>query len=105
MQEVAFLDVLDRAKQRMGVTSDYAVCKALGFSAQKMNHWRHGRVLPDEKATQLLGSAAGMDPDYLCAMWQAQRISDPVAKQAWLRIAERLREHPIFAVFSVPVSM
>ena len=108
MENLTINALLDRVREVRNLKSDYQMSKCTGFSIQKIGNWRHGRVLPDEKACQTLAVAAGLDPDVVIAQVHALRTKDSAARAIWERIAERLQmaAHGLAAViFSVVVAM
>lgn len=91
MQNFSIAALLDKVREVQDLKSDYMLAKSLGFSQQKLSNWRHGRALPDEKATQSLATAAKMDAHVLIAQMNAERASDPEARAIWQSIAARLQ--------------
>lgn len=107
MQNLTIDALLDRVREAQGLKSDYQMAKVTGFSIQKIGNWRHGRVLPDEKACQTLAVAAGLDPYVVIAQVHALRTKDSAARAIWERIAERLQvaAHGLAAaIFSVLIA-
>lgn len=107
MQYLTVAEVLDLARERQGLKSDYALCKALNCSTQLVANWRHGRALPDEKNGQALASLAGIDPFVFIAQMNAQRSKTTEARTIWEAIAERLQmaAHGLAAaVFAVAIA-
>ena len=108
MQNLTVAEVLDRARERQGLKSDYALCKALNCSTQLVANWRHGRNLPDEKRCQMLAELAELDPFVLIAQMNAQRAKDSEARSLWEAIAERLSlaaHGSVAAVFAAAVAI
>ena len=67
MENLTFNRVIDLIKERHGLKSDYAVCKAFDLSPQNVSGWRKERSYPDEKMCGILAQAAGIDPLVLAA--------------------------------------
>lgn len=108
MQNLTIDALLDLVREAQGLKSDYQMAKATGFSIQKIGNWRHGRVLPDEKACQQLAVAAGLDPDVVIAQVHALRTKDSASRAIWERIAERLQmaaHGAAAAIFAVVFAM
>lgn len=108
MENLTIDALLNRVREAQSLKSDYQLHKALGFSAQTIGHWRHGRSLPDEKACQKLALAAGLDPDVVIAQVHALRTKDSAARAIWERIAERLQmaaHGAAAAIFAVVIAM
>lgn len=104
MQNLTVDALLNRVREAQGLKSDYQMAKATGFSIQKIGNWRHGRVMPDEKACQILAVAAHLDPDVVIAQVHALRTKDSAARAIWERIAERLQlaaSHALAVILSV----
>lgn len=65
--------LLDSAKQKLGVSSDYALSKAFGVSRQKISEYRSGRhTLSDDKAISI-AEFIGLDPTITMLEIQAER--------------------------------
>lgn len=108
MPNFAIGAVLDLARDRHGLKSDYALSKALNCSTQLIANWRHARALPDEKNCEKLADLAGLDPYVVIAQVHALRTKDSAARAIWERIAERLQmaAHGLAAaIFSVVIAM
>lgn len=90
--------VLDAAQNRLGVKSDYMLCKVTGLKATAVSSYRVGRSLPDEKACKILADAAKIDADILMIQVQAARAKDDGAAALWSRIAYRLERAAAGAV-------
>ncbi|KGH20772.1 hypothetical protein [Comamonas thiooxydans] len=94
MQNLTFNSVIEQIKERHGLKSDYAVCKAFDLSPQNVSGWRKERSYPDEKMCGILAEAAGIDPLVLAASMQAQRSKTEEARSLWAMVAERLQMVP-----------
>lgn len=104
MPNFAIGTVLDMARERHGLKSDYGLSKAYDIPLNSISHWRHGRSLPDERYCQILATAAGVDPLVLTAQVQAQRSKTTEARSMWEAIAERLQlagAHALAVILSV----
>lgn len=91
MPNFAIGTVLDLARERHGLKSDYKLSLYLGIADGSIRNFRHGRTLPDERICKLLAEAAGIDPLILAAQVQAQRSKTDDARSLWEAIAERLQ--------------
>lgn len=83
--------LLDDLKSAKEIGSDYKLSMYLGVVPGSVKNWRHGRSLPDSRATTRIANELGIDPDVLLLEIEAQRAPSEFAKDAWLRIAERLQ--------------
>lgn len=91
---VAMIDtvtLLDAAKSRAALPTDYMLSKHLGVYPSAVQNYRAGRSQPDDVIAQRLAELAGMDPDYALACLQFSRAKTDSGRAAWLRIAERLK--------------
>lgn len=93
--------VLDRIKEKHQLKSDYALAKQTGISEQVLAHWRRGRSYPDECSCVRLAQHVDLDVDVFIAACNAARSRDPVAREAWERIAQRLLSTLSAVIFSV----
>lgn len=93
--------VLDEAKKRLSIESDYALAKALGLKPQHISGYRKGGHLPDDSIALRLAEAAGMDPLQLLAQINAERAKDPKVKRFWKMIGTAAAA--ILAIFSVSI--
>lgn len=108
MPNFAIGAVLDQARDRHSLKSDYKLALFLGVTDGSIRNFRHGRSLPDERICKLLAEAAGIDPLILAAQVQAQRSKTDDARSLWEAIAERLQmagAHALAAVFAVLLAM
>lgn len=90
MRETTAADILDKARERNHLRSDYALSKLTGISEQVLSNWRNGRSLPDEKGCMKIAPLAGLDPHVLIARFNAARAHDPAIREIWHDIARKL---------------
>lgn len=63
--------LIDQAKQKLGITSDYALAKAWKVTPQRVGHWRQGvHGLSDDKACEIC-ELIGADPGPILLELQA----------------------------------
>lgn len=108
MPNFAIGSVLDLARERHGLKSDYKLSLYLGIADGSIRNFRHGRTLPDERICKLLAEAAGIDPLVLAAQVQAQRSKTDDARSLWEAIADRLQmsaAHSLAVILSVVFAM
>jgi transcriptional regulator with XRE-family HTH domain len=98
-------DFLDRAKQRAGVESDYALSKLAGLSRANISNYRNGRTQPDERAIMQLCALSGDDPEHVAACIQSMRAANDDAAYLWRRIADRLQKGVGAVVMAPAVAM
>lgn len=86
-------DFLDRAKKGAGVTSDYALAKALGHTNQaNVSGWRNEKSAPDERAILALCALSGDDPHHVAACIFSMRAANDDAAGLWRGLAARLEK-------------
>ena len=94
-------NLLDAAKARASIDSDYQLAKVIGISHQAMTHYRMDRTLPNEKVIAQLCALSGDDPGVIAAQIQAARSKTPEAKSLWLMVAARMQGAATTAILSV----
>lgn len=83
-------DLLDLAKERTGLTTDYKLAQALGWAVSQVSNYRTGRRgLGDDQACEL-ADLAKVPREYALALIAAERTTSAPARVAFLRAAERL---------------
>lgn len=96
-------DLLDAAKARHGITSDYKLAMFLGIGEANIRSYRKGRSLPDASMCARIADALGEDPLYLIAEIESQRAANDDAAHLWRRMAERLKGAAVVA-FAVVIA-
>jgi hypothetical protein len=94
-------DLLERAKAKANIESDYRLAKVIGITHGAMTHYRQGRTLPNESVIEQLCALSGDDAGVIAAQIQAERSKTPQAKNMWLMVAARLRGAAQTAILSV----
>jgi hypothetical protein len=94
-------NLLDAAKAKAQIDSDYRLAKVIGKSHQVISGYRVGKSLPDESVIDQLCALSGDDPDVIAAQIQAARSKSPEAKNLWLRVAARMQGSATTAILSV----
>lgn len=94
-------DLLDRAKVKANIDSDYRLSKVIRKTQSAISGYRHGKSLPDESVIEQLCALSGDDPDLIAAQIQAARAQTPAAKNLWLRVAARMAGGASTAILSV----
>jgi hypothetical protein len=83
-------NLLDSAKARASIESDYRLAKVIGKSHQVISGYRSGKSLPEESVIEQICSLSGDDSGVVAAQIQAARSKSPEAVNMWLMIAQRL---------------
>jgi transcriptional regulator with XRE-family HTH domain len=94
-------DLLDRAKARGNIGSDYQLAKVIGISHQGMTNYRSGKTMPDARVLEQLCALSGDDLAVFAAQAQAERERTPEGKTVWKMIAARLAGGATTAILSV----
>lgn len=85
-------NVLDRARHRQGLLSDYKLALVLGVQQSAVSNWRKGRSVPDDTLAARLADLAGLDKGFVVAGFHAMRAEPGSDSQAlWHQIVSRLR--------------
>jgi hypothetical protein len=93
--------LLDAAKAKANIESDYRLAKVIGKSHQVISNYRVGKSLPEESVIEQLCALSGDDAGVIAAQIQAERSKTPEAKNMWLMVAARLRGAAQTAILSV----
>lgn len=81
-------DLLDKAKAKNHIPSDYALAKKLGVARQRISQIRSGRQVGLRDKTALkIAHLLDVEPGYVMASIAAEHAADPEAKDAWIRTA------------------
>lgn len=98
-------NLIDAAKARANIETDYRLAKVIGISHQGMTNYRTGKSLPAESTIEQLCALSGDDPDIIAAQIQAARSKTPEAKTMWLRVAARMAGRVQTAFLSVVITI
>ena len=94
-------DLIERAKARANIDSDYRLSKVIGINQSALGNYKAGRSMPDERVLSQLCALSGDDVAVLAAEIQAERSRTDEGKSMWLMIAKRLSGTASTAVMSV----
>lgn len=83
--------LLDRIAARLGISSDYAIAKALRAPTQRIYSYRSGRTQMDDDAAVEAAILAGDDPAAVLAEIRGERAKSPATREAWQRVAKLAR--------------
>ena len=85
------IDWIERVKQHTGLSSDYAVAAALGFSRSALSKYRTDRTPTlDEDSAIKVANALGERPEAVLLDQYAERTKAPEVRAALLDAARRL---------------
>lgn len=94
-------DLLDRAKARANIDTDYRLAKIISINQSALGNYRAGRSMPDERVLEQLCALSGDDVAVFAAQIQAERARTPEGKNLWSLIAARLAGGASTAFLSV----
>ncbi len=98
-------NLLDSARAKANIESDYRLAKVIGISHQALTSYRTGKSLPSELVIEQICALSGDDPDVIAAQIQAARSKSPEAKTMWLRVAARMAGRTSTAFLSVLITI
>ena len=98
---VLIAHLLERAKARSNIESDYRLAKVLSINSSAIYNYRAGLSFPNDKILTQLCALSGDDVAVLAAEIQAERSRSEEGKSMWLMIAKRLSGTASTAVMSV----
>ncbi len=94
-------NLLDRAKAKANIESDYRLGKVIGITHGATTNYRTGKTMPNDKILAQLCALSGDDVAVVAAQVQAERAQSPEGKTMWLMIAKRLSGSASTAILSV----
>jgi transcriptional regulator with XRE-family HTH domain len=78
---------IEEAKEKLGVSSDYAIAKKLGISRQAFSQYKHGERIIDDYTAAKLAEVLGVEPIEVIAAANAEREKDSAKVEFWRRLA------------------
>jgi hypothetical protein len=88
---------VEALKTKLGLTSDYAVAKALNVPRATVSNWRTRRSHFDDAIALRVAALLGIDPAQIIAAAHADRARGPELKQVWQRITDRVKNAAVLA--------
>jgi transcriptional regulator with XRE-family HTH domain len=95
--------VIDKAKEKLGVESDYALAKKLDIPNPRISEYRSGKARPDAYACARLAEVLDMDPFELLAQVEAATEKNEARRSYWRAVAERIAAGTVAGFFVVAV--
>ncbi len=86
MNQLEFL--MDEAKEKAGLPSDYKLAEAIGITRQTISGYRHGRSYPDEYAKAKLAELTKRTFREVTARLEIEREVNPVKLKYWNDVLE-----------------
>lgn len=102
---ISIAKLLDSAKAKAGIESDYRLAKVIGITHSVISGYRLAKSMPNEKILAQLCALSGDDVAVVAAEIQALRAQSPEGKNMWLMIAKRLAGGAGTAILSVLFSI
>ena len=84
MNTVALLDL---AKQRQGITSDYRLAQLLHCNQCTVTGYRHGRSRPTNVIAARLAALCDLDFGHVLLYLAIERADEPEVRATWARVA------------------
>lgn len=82
-------DLIDKAKNRANIPSDYALAKAIGIDRTIISAWRKGRRHPSDEEAVQLATLAGLDEMQVIAQIHYETATTEKKKIFWGQFLER----------------
>lgn len=95
--------VLDDAREKMNLTSDYELAKRLEIDKADISHYRKGKRIPNAYACARLAEVLDMDPFELLAQVEAATEKNEARRSYWRAVAERIAAGTVAGFFVVAV--
>lgn len=81
-------ELLDRAKNRANLPSDYALAKVLGLPTGNLSNIRKGRAHPSNEVAVKLATLAGLEEMRVIAEIELRTANTPKKKEFWQHYIE-----------------
>lgn len=94
-------NLLDSAKAKAGIESDYRLAKVIGITHTALSAYRVGKSLPGDKVVAQLCALSGDDPQLVFAQVQAFKASSSETQSFWNTLVLRLQSDRRHAVRGV----
>jgi transcriptional regulator with XRE-family HTH domain len=98
-------ELLEAAKARQGISSDYRLAQILGVGRTAIANYRAGRSSPDDAVCIKLAELTGHDAGIVAVWMQAERSRDQSSRSMWEGIAARLERAGLAAVAAVVLAV
>lgn len=83
------IQFLDAVKEKLGIESDYALAKRLGFPFSTMSNYRTGRRILDDDAALSVALALDIHPFEVIAAANVERAKTPEQAARWSGVMEK----------------
>lgn len=82
-------ELLNAAKAKLEINSDYALAKVLGVGKGRIGNYRAGSCKPDEQACFKLAEILEVDPAAIIAAVRLEGEKEPTKREFWRRQSAR----------------
>lgn len=82
-------ELLDAAKSKLKINSDYALAKALGVPKTRIGNYRTGIRTPDDETCFQLAEVLEADPSAIIAAVRLEGEKEPIKREFWRRQSAR----------------
>ena len=83
------IEFLDAVKAKLGIESDYALAKRLGFPLSTVSNYRTGRRVLDDDAALSVANVLDVHPFVVIASANAERAKTPEQRERWSSVMEK----------------
>lgn len=90
--------LLDEIRRRRGFTSDYQLCKHMGWTTSKLGNWRSGAVGPSDEVCASIAAELGVDTLYVIAVAKLDKQPPEQLARAWRELAKMTKSAAITTV-------
>lgn len=84
------LEYLDACKKRLGITSEYALAKALNIGQPALIGYRAGRTTFNDDTALSVAEILGINPLQVIATANAERAKTPEQRARWSGVMEKI---------------
>lgn len=96
--------VIDRAQEKLGVSSDYELAKKLDMPKQRISAYRKGEEKPNAYACARLAEVLDVDPMALLAQVEADTEKNEARRNYWRALLKRIGAEVTASFFVVCVA-
>lgn len=82
-------EILNKTKEKLGISSDYALAKKLGIGKGRVGNYRTGHCKPDEEVCFMLAEILEEEPQAIIAAIRLDAEKEPAKIEFWKRQAQR----------------
>lgn len=82
------LELVEKAKTRASLSSDYALAKAIGIERQVISQWKSGKRHPSNAEAVQLATLAGIDEMEVIAQIELETAKTEPKKEFWKHYIE-----------------